>query len=323
MEKRDVRIIFMGTPTFAVTQLDALLEENYNVVAVVTAPDKPAGRGMQLVSSEVKKFAISRSIPVLQPTSLKNESFLAELSSYKADLFVVVAFRMLPKEVWAMPRLGTFNLHASLLPDYRGAAPINHVIINGETVTGVTTFMLDEKIDNGAILHRQECSISPEDNFGTLHDKLLHIGKELIIKSIEEIISGTIKPVPQSLIVKDIATLHTAPKITKEMCKIDWNMAPEKIHNLVRGLSPYPGAYSTLSGKGKEIPVKIFKTEFVNENHRLSMGTILTDKKEEFKVACKEGSIKIIELQIAGKRKMSVKDFLAGFRDLNLYTFIQ
>jgi len=322
MQKSSIRIIFMGTPGFAVTQLARLIDGGYNIVAVVTAPDKPAGRGMNLTGSEVKEFAVSKGIPVLQPVSLKNDDFISELSSYNADLFIVVAFRMLPKVVWSMPGLGTFNLHASLLPDYRGAAPINHAIINGETLTGVTTFMLDEEIDTGEMLFRQECRIEPEDDFGTLHDKLMNIGSSLIIKSVDEIISGNARPVLQATIEARMGDLHLAPKLTKETGRIKWNSEPEKIHNLVRGLSPYPAAHTILSGKGRELPVKIFRTSFSSVPHDIPSGTIDTDGKRYLKVACKDGFIEIQELQVAGKKRVAIREFLAGFRDSEQYVFI-
>lgn len=322
MRKSDLKIVFMGTPGFAVTQLEKILENGYNVVAVVTAPDKPAGRGMALTSSEVKKYAITREIPVLQPLSLKSEEFLETLKSYQADLFIVVAFRMLPKVVWSMPALGTFNLHASLLPDYRGAAPINHAIINGETKTGVTTFMLDEEIDTGELLNRQECKIEPEDDFGSLHDKLMHIGGELVVKTIEDIINGKTEPILQSSVEAQMGDVHTAPKLNKENSRINWELPSQRVHNLVRGLSPYPTAHTVISGKGKEIPVKIFRTSYNDQSHGLNQGTIVSDGKHELKVACGSGFVNILELQVAGKKRMTIKEFLAGFRDSELYMFI-
>ncbi|NCB97991.1 MAG: methionyl-tRNA formyltransferase [Bacteroidia bacterium] len=322
MMKSDLKIVFMGTPRFAVAQLEKILENGYNVVAVVTAPDKPAGRGMALSSSEVKKYALTRDIPVLQPLSLKSEEFIETLKSYQGDLFIVVAFRMLPKVVWSMPALGTFNLHASLLPDYRGAAPINHAIINGETRTGVTTFMLDEEIDTGELLNRKECEIEPDDNFGTLHDKLMQIGGELIIKTIEDIIDGRTEPILQSSVEARMGDVHTAPKLNKENCRINWEDPSQRVHNLVRGLSPYPTAHTVISGKGQEIPVKIFRTSYDDQSHGLKHGTIVSDGKQELKVACGSGFVYILELQVAGKKRMTIKEFLAGFRDSELYMFI-
>ncbi|MCK9627801.1 MAG: methionyl-tRNA formyltransferase [Bacteroidales bacterium] len=322
MKKSELKIVFMGTPGFAVAQLEKILENGYNVAAVVTAPDKPAGRGMALSSSEVKKYALTREIPVLQPVSLKSEEFLETLKSYHADLFIVVAFRMLPKVVWSMPALGTFNLHASLLPDYRGATPINHAIINGETITGVTTFMLDEEIDTGELLNRQECTIEADDDFGSLHDKLMKIGGELIIKTIEDIIQGRTEPVLQSSVEAQMGDVHTAPKLNKENCRINWELPSYRVHNLVRGLCPYPTAHTVISGKGKEIPVKIFRTSYSDQSHGFNQGTIITDGKQELKVACSKGFISILELQVAGKKRMTIKEFLAGFRDSELYKFI-
>ncbi|MPM68637.1 Methionyl-tRNA formyltransferase [bioreactor metagenome] len=322
MKKSDLKIVFMGTPGFAVAQLRKIVENGYNVVAVVTAPDKPAGRGMTLTCSEVKKCAITLEIPVLQPVSLKSEDFLETLISYQADLFIVVAFRMLPKVVWSIPELGTFNLHASLLPDYRGAAPINHAIINGETKTGVTTFMLDEEIDTGELLNRQECTIELGDDFGTLHDKLMKIGGELVIKTIEDIIHGRIEPILQSSIEAQMGDVHTAPKLNKENCRIKWELSSYQVHNLVRGLCPYPTAHTIISGKGKEIPVKIFRTSYSDQSHGLNQVTIISDGKQELKVACGNGFVNILELQVAGKKRMTIKEFLAGFRDSELYKFI-
>lgn len=322
MKKSDLKIIFMGTPGFAVAQLEKILENGYNVVAVVTAPDKPAGRGMALTGSEVKKYAIAKEIPVIQPLSLKSEDFLETLKSYQADLFIVVAFRMLPKVVWSMPALGTFNLHASLLPDYRGAAPINHAVINGETTTGVTTFMLDEEIDTGELLNRKECTIEPDDDFGSLHDKLMKIGGEMIIKTIEDIIQGRTEPILQSSVEAQMGDIHTAPKLNKENCRINWNLPSFRVHNLVRGLSPYPAAHTVISGKGREIPVKIFRTSYSDQPHVLNQGTIISDGKQELKVACSKGFISILELQVAGKKRMTIKEFLTGFRDPELYSFI-
>jgi len=322
MKKSDLKIVFMGTPGFAVAQLEKILENGYNVVAVVTAPDKPAGRGMALTSSEVKKYAITRDIPVLQPLALKSEEFLETLESYQADLFIVVAFRMLPKVVWSMPAMGTFNLHASLLPDYRGAAPINHAIINGESKTGVTTFMLDEEIDTGELLNREECEIDPEDDFGTLHDKLMHIGGELVVKTIEDIINGRTEPILQSSVEAQMGDVHTAPKLNKENSRINWELTSQRVHNLVRGLSPYPTAHTVISGKGKEIPVKIFRTSYSDQSHGLNHGTIVSDGRQELKVACGSGFVSILELQVAGKKRMTIKEFLAGFRDPELYMFI-
>ncbi len=322
MKKTEFKIVFMGTPGFAVAQLEKILENGYNVAAVVTAPDKPAGRGMALSSSEVKKYALTREIPVLQPVSLKSEEFIETLKSYHADLFIVVAFRMLPKVVWSMPALGTFNLHASLLPDYRGAAPINHAIINGETITGVTTFMLDEEIDTGELLNRQVCTIEADDDFGSLHDKLMKIGGELIIKTIEDIIQGRTEPVLQSSVEAQMGDVHTAPKLNKENCRINWELPSYRVHNLVRGLCPYPTAHTVISGKGKEIPVKIFRTSYSDQSHGFNQGTIITDGKQELKVACSKGFISILELQVAGKKRMTIKEFLAGFRDSELYKFI-
>lgn len=305
----DIPIIFMGTPEFAVTSLKTLLEKGYNVKAVVTTPDKPAGRGKNIQFSDVKKFALEHNLPILQPEKLKSPEFLAQLKEIDADLFVVVAFRMLPKEVWAMPKRGTINLHAALLPDYRGAAPINHAIINGETETGITTFYIDEQIDTGKIIMQERCAIEPEDNIGTLYDKLMFIGAEAVCKTVDIIASGNVNAIEQDSIRTE--GLHPAPKITKEFCQINWNNKSIDIHNLIRGLSPYPAAWCYLKD---EITAKIFTSAYSIEKHNLEAGTFVSDNKSFLKVATQDGIVSILELQMQGKKRMAIKDFLNGFK---------
>ena len=303
-----MRIIFMGTPDFAVASLKALIEAGEEVVAVVTGPDKPAGRGQKLHESAVKKFAISQNIPVLQPVKLRDPEFLAELKSFNADLQVVVAFRMLPELVWNMPEKGTINVHASLLPNYRGAAPINHAIINGEKKSGVTTFLLQHEIDTGNILFSTEVEILDNDNAGDLHDKLMLAGAELLIRTVNAINKNDIHPIPQDSI--DTESLKHAPKIFKEDCLINWENDTVKIYNLIRGLSPYPTAFTHIDGK----VLKIYESEIIIEKHDLKPGTYISDGKNELKFATKDGFLKLLEIQIEGKKRMSVSDFLRGYR---------
>ncbi len=305
----DIPIIFMGTPEFAVTSLKTLLDKGYNVKAVVTTPDKPAGRGKNIQFSDVKKFALEHNLPILQPEKLKSPEFLAQLKEIDADLFVVVAFRMLPKEVWAMPKRGTINLHAALLPDYRGAAPINHAIINGETETGITTFYIDEQIDTGKIIMQERCAIEPDDNIGTLYDKLMFIGAEAVCKTVDIIASGNVNAIEQDSIRTE--GLHPAPKITKEFCQINWNNKSIDIHNLIRGLSPYPAAWCYLKD---EITAKIFTSAYSVEKHNLEAGTFVSDNKSFLKIATQDGFVSILELQMQGKKRMAIKDFLNGFK---------
>jgi len=303
-----MRIIFMGTPDFAVASLKALIEAGEEVVAVVTGPDKPAGRGQKLHESAVKKFAVSQNIPVLQPVKLRDPEFLAELKSFNADLQVVVAFRMLPELVWNMPEKGTINVHASLLPNYRGAAPINHAIINGEKKSGVTTFLLQHEIDTGNILFSTEVEILDNDNAGDLHDKLMLAGAELLIRTVNAIKKNDIHPIPQDSI--DTENLKHAPKIFKEDCLINWENDSVKIYNLIRGLSPYPTAFTHIDGK----VLKIYESEIIIEKHDLKPGTYISDGKNELKFATKDGFLKLLEIQIEGKKRMSVSDFLRGYR---------
>jgi methionyl-tRNA formyltransferase len=306
---RNLRIVFMGTPDFAVAILKKILDQKLNVVGVITAPDKPAGRGRKLKESAVKRFAIANGLAVLQPTNLKNENFLKELRSLKANLQVVVAFRMLPEVVWRMPEYGTFNLHASLLPDYRGAAPINWALINGETKSGVTTFFIDEKIDTGEIILKKEVDIHDSMNAGELHDLLMHTGADLVVETILKIQKDkvTTKKQPKTAVGKP------APKLFKENCKIDWNQSVKSIHDKIRGLSPYPGAWCLLiSNEHQEEQLKIFKTIPVKIKHNQKPGYIL-EEKNKLSVFAVDGYLEILEMQLPGKRKMNIKDILNGF----------
>ncbi len=322
MTGKDLRIIFMGTPDFAVASLAALVENGYNVVGVITAPDKPAGRGKKLAESAVKKYALKNNLKVLQPEKLKNPDFINELKQLKSDLQVVVAFRMLPEVVWNMPKYGTFNLHGSLLPQYRGAAPLNWAVINGETKTGVTTFLLDHEIDTGKILFKKEISIGENDTVGDVHDHLMKIGAHLVLETVDAIASGNIQPIPQEKLVGEKEIKH-APKIFKEDCKIDWNKNTEEVRNLIRGLSPYPTAWSNLVNKetGEEIHVKIFFAQKVHPEAPGEMGSIESDNKNYLNVACKNGWLKLTDLQISGKKRMRTEEFLRGFQQIGEYYF--
>ena len=311
----------MGTPDFAVASLKALVDGGYNIVGVITAPDKPAGRGKKLNQSAVKKYAVENDLNVLQPEKLKNPEFLKELEDLKADLQVVVAFRMLPEAVWNMPRLGTFNLHGSLLPQYRGAAPLNWAVINGETKTGVTTFLLDHKIDTGKILFKKEIDIWENDTVGTIHDSLMGTGAKLVVETVDALASGDYEAIAQAELIDEAGVKH-APKIFKEDCKIDWSNDVESVRNLIRGLSPYPAAWSTLvHTSGKEIPTKVFFAMQVEDNKNVAPGTVESDGKNFVKVACTNGWLQITDLQIAGKKRMKVQDFLRGFQQINEYRF--
>jgi len=309
-----MKIIFMGTPEFAVASLDLLIKNNYNIVGVVTVPDKPAGRGQTLHQSAIKKYALENNLPLLQPEKLKDETFINELKKLNADLQIVVAFRMLPEVVWNMPPLGTFNLHGSLLPKYRGAAPINWAIINGDNESGVTTFKLKHEIDTGNVLFREKVKILESDTAGDLHDKLKVIGSLLILKTVKEIENGLInkselKFLPQN----DLEATH-APKILKETCKINWNNSVEKIHNLIRGLSPYPAAFCTIKNNGENLQtLKIFKSKFETSSHQKANGLLIVDK-NTIKVYCQNGILEILELQLEGKKRMASVEFLKGFR---------
>jgi methionyl-tRNA formyltransferase len=310
-----MRIVFMGTPDFAVASLEKIIESGQNVLAVVTAPDRPAGRGQKLMPSAVKEAALKHNIPVLQPEKLKSEEFIAELKNINADMFVVVAFRMLPEIVWNMPKYGTINLHGSLLPQYRGAAPINWAVINGEKETGVTTFFITHEIDTGNILEHRKISISEKDNAGTIHDQLMIVGAELLAETIGKIERNEIKAQPQDNFIGKQELKH-APKIFRETCKIDWNNSTEKIYNLIRGLSPYPAAYSDLSEEGKElVSIKIFETEkeeILKQVQNKPPGHIETDGKTYLRVFTNDGSLSILSLQYPGKKRLSIEEFLKG-----------
>ncbi len=313
MKKEDLRIVFMGTPGFAVESLKALVENKYNVVGVITAPDRPAGRGYKLQPSAVKEYALSQGLNILQPVKLRDEEFLEELRALKADIQVVVAFRMLPEVVWDMPPKGTFNLHGSLLPQYRGAAPINWAIINGETTTGVTTFFLKHEIDTGEIIFQEKIDIAPNDNVENIHDKLMLIGAELVLKTIDAVIDDNISPKPQSEFYDNVDDLKPAPKIFKETCEIDWNKTSVEVHNFIRGLSPYPAAWTELEVKGDKHVFKIFETKPITETHDLPAGAIATDNKATLRIATQDGFIEVIDIQMSGKRRMKTNQFLNGF----------
>lgn len=309
--KNSPRIVFMGTPDFAVANLDALVTKGYNIVGVITAPDKPAGRGRKLNQSAVKTYALSKGLNVLQPTNLKSEAFVEELKALEADLQIVVAFRMLPKVVWDMPKYGTFNLHASLLPDYRGAAPIHWAIINGETKTGVTTFFIDEKIDTGAVILQKETAIAPDETVGMLHDRLMHMGSELIIETVDLIAAGNVT----TTIQPQNDDLKTAYKLNKDNCKIDWTQPLDTIYNHIRGLNPFPSAWCNLENNGETLAVKIFAIDKEKSSHNNAIGSIQVEK-NHLKVSVKDGYLIIKEIQLPGKRKMDVKSLLNGFQFL-------
>lgn len=316
MEKKDLRIVFLGTPEFAVESLRRILDEGYNVVGVVTMPDKIAGRGHKLIHSAVKDFALSRGLHIMQPEKLKDEAFVEELRSLHADLFVVIAFRMLPEVVWGMPPLGTFNLHASLLPRYRGAAPINRAVMNGDTETGVTTFFLKHEIDTGDIIDQQRVPILPEDNVGDVHDRLMALGAELTLKTVENIVAGTVTRTPQEALLQgEEAT--PAPKIFKDTCRIDWTLPAHRIHNLVRGLSPYPAAWSEFVAAEGAAPLsmKIFATKVSCEAPSQSAPGTVEVSRHALKVVCGDGLLlDILSLQPTGKKRMSADEFLRGAR---------
>ena len=305
---RELRIIFMGTPEFATATLKVLVEQGYDIVGVITAPDRPAGRGRKLQESDVKKYAVSKGLTVLQPTNLKNNNFLSELKGLNANLQIVVAFRMLPKAVWAMPELGTFNLHASLLPDYRGAAPINWAIINGETETGATTFFIDDKIDTGEIILQEKMDIAENDTAGTLHDRLMYLGADLVVKTVRQIEKGSVSTAKQ----KNTSSLKIAHKIHRETCEIDWSDSLESIHNKIRGLTPYPTAWTTLVNGDEKILLKIYDASKEKIAHHKKIGKVMVDNKV-LKIAVENGYVQLLEIQLPGKRKMKTQDLLNGF----------
>lgn len=315
MNKKDLRIVFMGTPDFAVESLRVLVESNYNVVGVITMPDKPAGRGHKLQYSAVKKFALEKNLPLLQPEKLIDEVFLDQLRAWKADLQIVVAFRMLPEVVWNMPQMGTFNLHASLLPQYRGAAPINWAIINGEKETGATTFFLTHEIDTGKIIEQEKIEIGPEDNAGKIHDELMNMGAMLVQKTVDLLLEGKIEAVDQSQFINNDKELKSAPKIFKETCRINWQQSVGHIYNLIRGLSPYPTAWTELYVPNKEPQtVKIYSSEFLSTEIQHPIGSIDTDNKTYLYIACSGGYISVKEIQFAGKKAMKIEEVLRGYK---------
>ena len=316
MEKKDLRIVYMGTPEFAVESLKRLVEGGYNVVAVVTMPDKPMGRhGSVLQGSPVKQYAVSQGLKVLQPERLKDEAFVEELRCLQADLQIVVAFRMLPEVVWNMPPMGTFNLHASLLPQYRGAAPINWAVMNGDTETGITTFFLKHEIDTGEVIQQVKVPIADTDNVEVVYDKLMMLGGDLVLETVDAIIAGTVKSIPQEEMFASEAELRPAPKIFKETCRIDWNKGVKGVYDHVRGLSPYPAAWTELCAEeGKPQVLKIYETEKIFAEHGLPVGTVDTDQKTYFRIAVKDGFVNLLSLQLAGKKRMQVGDFLRGYR---------
>ena len=316
---RKTRLVYMGTPEFSVGPLDALIKAGYKVVGVVTVPDKPSGRGLKMNESAVKKYAVAAGLPLLQPEKLKDEEFLKALAAWKADLFVVVGFRMLPEAVWSMPKLGTFNLHAALLPQYRGAAPINWAVINGENISGVTTFMIDHKIDTGGIILRSECHIEPTDTAGDLHDKLMDLGSTLVVETVEGLIQKNVELRVQRSFIQGSELLKPAPKLTRELQHIDWNDTTENVYNLVRGLSPFPCAYTELVRDGQPTQLKVFFGEKRTDLHA-APGTVLSDGKTYLAVATADGALALTDVQLAGKKRMDVKSFLLGFREPTSYT---
>ena len=318
MAPKEIRIVFMGTPDFAVESLKALVEKGYNVVGVITAPDKPAGRGQQLNESAVKKFAVEKGLRILQPERLKNPEFIAELEGLKADLQIVVAFRMLPEIVWSMPPMGTFNLHGSLLPQYRGAAPLNWAVINGEKETGVTTFLLSHEIDTGKIMFQERISIAENDTVGDLHDRLMVIGANLVVKTVDALASGNVEVIDQDQLIQNQDEIKHAPKIFKDDCRIDWTRDTVSVRNLIRGLSPYPAAWTELEHPDKEevVTAKIFAATRDNSSLPASPGTLQTDGKKIIRIACSDEWLSVTDIQLSGKKRMKTEELLRGFHDL-------
>jgi len=311
---RILKVVFMGTPEFAVHSMDAIAKSKHQLVAAVTAVDKPAGRGKKVRASAVKEYALAHNIPLLQPEKLKNPEFIEQLKSFNADIFVVVAFRMLPEIVWNMPPMGTFNLHASLLPQYRGAAPINHAIINGEKESGVTTFFLDKEIDTGRIILQKSCPISKTDDAGDLHDRLMEMGAQLVVETLDLIAENNYQTQEQEEVLNQQMVLKAAPKIFKEDCRINFNRKVEECYNHIRGLSPFPGAFTEIvSPESKSYLLKIFKTEII-KNDDSKAGDIFTDGKSRLEISCADGKLNILELQLQGKKRMKTADLLRGFK---------
>lgn len=319
MMKEDLRIVYMGTPEFAVEPLRCLVEGGYNVVGVLTMPDKPAGRGHKIQFSPVKEYALEHSLPLLQPEKLKDEAFVEALRAWKADLQIVVAFRMLPEVVWNMPRLGTFNLHASLLPQYRGAAPINWAVINGDKETGITTFFLKHEIDTGEVIQQVRVPIAETDNVGVVHDKLMMLGGRLVTETVDAILAGAVKPIAQEDMAV-VGELRPAPKIFKDTCRIDWNQPVKRIYDFVRGLSPYPAAWTELVQPDRTtVVLKIFETEKIEQSHSYAPGALLTDGKTYLRIAAEDGLIDIVSLQLPGKKRLKTDELLRGMKS---FTYI-
>jgi len=320
--ERKIRIAYFGTPEFAASQLEAIIKAGYEVAVVVTMPDKPAGRGRKIQYSDVKKTALEYNLPLLQPEKLKDPVFLEQLASYQADLFIVVAFRMLPAVVWQMPELGTFNLHASLLPQYRGAAPINFAIINGETETGLTTFFLNEEIDKGAVIMREKVAIRPDETAGELHDELMVLGNKVVVETIKKIESGEVRALPQEELTSN-ESLKPAPKISKEFCNVDWSLDCQMVYNHIRGLSPYPAAHTSIqSENGEIIELKIYSSEIERCTPEMPAGSVVTDNKKYLKIALRDGFIHLTQVQQAGKKAMPIADFLRGTQLLGAWKTI-
>jgi methionyl-tRNA formyltransferase len=306
----NLRIVFMGTPDFAVASLDALVKAGFQIVGVVTAPDKPAGRGMKLTESAVKRYAVAQNLHILQPEKLKAPAFIEELRNLKADLQIVVAFRMLPETVWNMPPMGTVNLHGSLLPEYRGAAPIHWAVINGEKITGVTTFKLKHEIDTGDILLQKSFPIGDDETTGEVHDRMKQIGAELLVETVKGLAANNIQKIDQSSVITHAAALHHAPKIFTDTCRINWHDTTDRIHNQIRGLSPFPGAFTEMEGK----TLKLYRSKKEKQQHPQQPGTIVSDHKTYLKFACKDGYIHVTDIQLEGKKRMQVTDFLRGYQ---------
>ena len=321
MDKSELKIVYMGTPDFAVEPLRCLVEGGYNVVGVITMPDKPAGRGHKIQYSPVKQYALEHNLPLLQPEKLKDEAFIEALRAWKADLQIVVAFRMLPEVVWAMPSLGTFNLHASLLPQYRGAAPINWAVINGDTETGITTFFLKHEIDTGEVIQQVRIPIADTDDVGIVHDKLMVLGGKLVVETVDAILAGTVHSVPQETLITE--ELRPAPKIFKDTCRIRWDQPLKRVYDFVRGLSPYPAAWTELrKPDGSVETLKIFQTAKIDQTHQLPTGTIRTDGKTYLRVAVLGGFIDVLSLQLPGKKRLPVAELLRGYHITEEYKMI-
>ena len=313
MEKKDLKIVFLGTPDFAVESLRRLVEGGYNIVGVITMPDKIAGRGHKMFQSPVKEYAVEHNLKLLQPANLKDPAFVEELRSLQADLQIVIAFRMLPEVVWNMPPMGTFNLHASLLPKYRGAAPINWAVMNGDTETGVTTFFLKHEIDTGDIIQQRSIPIAKTDNVGVIHDRLMMLGADMVIETVDAILAGEVKPIPQDELCNQGIEATPAPKIFKDTCRVDWNAPAEKVYNHIRGLSPYPAAWTEIEKDGEVFSFKIFETSEPIGDINLTPGELNHDK-HRLVIGCADGAIEILSMQLSGKKRMTPDEFMRGFK---------